>query len=174
MSSSDDLRLHSAALSFNAGGAQLSVYPREKARLSAFDMHVEGRPGHKVSDVAQILNALSPLFSSVVYLTLDYKDNRGLPELQDEAEPTDWRLLLRSFNNVKSLLLADGVVDKLSRSLQLDDGDPPNDLLPELEDLTYSPSNDDANAFDGFIDARQDAGHPITLVHLRDAISTSF
>ena len=75
---------------------------------------------------------------------------------------------------MKSLLLADGVVDKLSRSLQLDDGDPPNDLLPELEDLTYSPSNDDADAFDGFVDARQDAGHPITLVHLRDAISTSF
>jgi len=174
MSTSDDLRLRSAVLSFDTGGAQLSVYPSEKARLSAFEMHIEGRPGHKVSNAAQILNALGPAFSSVVCLTLDYKDNRGLPELQNEAEPTDWRLLLRSFNSVKILFVAKGVVKKLSRSLQLDDGDLPNDLLPELKEIMYSPSNKNADAFNGFIDARQNAGHPVTLVHLKDARSTSF
>ena len=166
MSSSNDIKLRSAILSFNTGGARLSVYPRETAGLSAFGMRVEGRPGHKVSNVAQILNALSPLFSSVVYLTLDYRDDRGLPELQDEAEPTDWRVLLRSFNNVKALLLGKGGVKKLSRSLQLDDGESLNDLLPELEELAYSPSNDNADAFNEFIDARRTAGHPVTLVHL--------
>jgi len=149
----------------------LSVYPCETVRLSAFDIHVEGRSGRKVSNAAQILNALSLLFSSVIYLTLDYKDNCGLPELQNEAKPTDWRLLLRLFNNMKILFVANGAINKLSCSLQLD---PPNNLLSELEELAYSPSNNNANAFNGFIDACQNAGYPITLVHLKDAISTSF
>jgi len=98
-------------------------------------------------------------------------DNHGLPELQNEAKPTDWRLLLRSFNNVKILFVANSAVNKLSCSLQLD---PPNNLLSELEELAYSPSNDNANTFNGFIDTCQNAGYLITLVHLKDTISTSF
>ena len=125
--------------------------------------------GNNVSNPAQILTALSPLFSSVVYLTLVYKDYRGLPELHDEAEPTDWRVLLRSFNNVKTLFVAKGVVEKLSGSLQLDDGESPNDLLPELRKIIFSPPNDNVDSFTGFIDARQNAGHPVTLVHHQDA-----
>jgi len=166
--------LGSAILSFNVGGARLSVYPYETVRLSMFDMLVEGRPGHNVLNAVQILNALSPLFSSVVDLTLDYKDNHPLPELQNEAEPTDWRILLRLFNNIKTLFVASSVVGILSRSLQLHDGESPNDLLPELKELAYSPSNDNADAFSGFIDACQNVGHPVTLVHPKDDISTPF
>jgi len=164
MSTSEDLRLGNAILSFDGRGARLSVYPNETARLSVFDMHVQCRHG----DVVQILNALSPLFSSVVYLTLDYKDNRLV---KAKTRPTDWRILLRSFNNVKILFVGNGVIGKLARSLQLDDGESPNDLLPELKELTYSPTNDNADAFTGFIDARQDAGRRVTLVHLQNAAS---
>jgi len=174
MSSSEDLRLGSAILSFDIGGARLSVYPYETVGLSVFDVLVGGRPGHRVSNAAQVLNALSPLFSSVVGLTLDYKDNCPSPELQNEAEPTDWRSLLRSFNNVKNLFVANGVVGKLSSSLQFGYGESPDDLLPELKELAYSPSNDSADAFNGFIDTRQNAGHPVTLVRLEDAISIPF
>ena len=171
MSTSDDLRLGGAVLSFNSGGARLSVYPNETARVSVFDLFIAGGPGRKVSNAAQILTALRPLFSSVVYLTLNYKDYRFLPELQDEAEPTDWRVLLRSFNNVKILFVAKGVVEKLSRSLQFDDGDPPNALLPELRRIIFSPPNDNVDSFTGFIDARQHAGHPVILAHHQDAES---
>ena len=174
MSTSEDLRLCSAMLSFDIGGAMLSVYPYETVRLSAFDMLIQGRPGHELSSAAQVLTALSPLFSSVVHLTLDYKVNCFLPELQNEAEPTHWRSLLRSFNNVKTLFVANGVIGKLSRSLQLEDAESPDDLFPELKELAYSPSNDNADAFDAFIGARQNAGHPVTLVHVEDAISTPF
>ena len=168
MSTSEDLRLGSAILSFNAGGAQLLVYPNETAKLPVFDMHVMGSPGHKVSNAAQILKTLCPLFSSVMDLALDYKDNRGYPELQDEEEPTDWRVLLRSFNNVETLLAGEGVIGKLSRSLQLDDGESPDGLLPELKKLEWSPTNNNADAFTGFIDARQNAGRPVTLVDLKN------
>jgi len=166
--------LGSAILLFNVGGARLSVYPYETVRLSVFNMLIEGRPGHNVLNVAQILNALSPLFSSVVDLTLDYKDNCPLPELQNEAKPTNWHILLRLVNNIKTLFVASGVIGILSCSLQLHNGESPNDLLPELKELAYSPSNDNANAFSGFIDARQNVGHPVTLVHPKDDISTPF
>lgn len=116
-------------------------------------MLVVGSPGHKVSNAAQILNALSPLFSSVVDLTLGYQDNRPSLELGNEAEPTDWRVLLRSFNNIRTLFIANGAVEKLSRSLQLD-GESPNDFLPELVQLAYSPSKDNVDGFNGFIDTR--------------------
>ena len=174
MNISENLMLGSAILSFNVGGARLSVYPYETVRLSMFDMLIEGRPGHNVSNAAQILNALSPLFSSVVDLTLDYKDNRPSPELQNKAEPTDWCILLRLFNNMKTLFVASSVVGILSCSLQLHNGESPNNLLPELKELAYSPSNDNADAFSGFIDAHQNAGHPVTLVHPKDDISTPF
>jgi len=171
MSTSEDLRLGSAILSFNGEGAKLSGYPNETAR-SVFDMQVDAGPGYKVSIAAQILNGLNPLLSSVMYLTLDYNDYRWYPELQDEDEPTNWRVILRSFNDVKILLVGEGVIGKLSRSLQLDDGESLDDLLPELKELAYSPTDNNADAFTGFIDARQNAGRPVTLVHLQNAVTT--
>jgi len=171
MSTSDDFRLGSAVLSFNSGGARLSVYPNETARVSVFDLFIVGGPGHKVSNAAQILTALRPLFSSVMYLTLTCKDYHFLPELQDKAEPTDWHILLRSFNNMKILFVAKGVIEKLSRSLQFDDGDPPNALLPELKRIIFSPPNDNVDSFTGFINTCQYSGHPVILAHYQDAES---
>ena len=171
MSTSEDLRLGSAILTFDSGEAKLLAYPNTTSGVPAFDMYVEGSPGNKVSNAARILYTLTPLFSSVLCLALDYKDNRFLPELQREADPADWRGLLRSFNNVQILSAGNGAVDKLSRSLQLDD-ESPHDLLPELKQIIYSHSDDNVDAFKGFIDTRQNAGYPVSLVHLDDAIST--
>jgi hypothetical protein len=173
MSTSEDLnfKLGSAMLSFDNWEAKLEVYPNTTTQVPTFNMYVEGSPGHKVSNAARILYTLTPLFSSVLCLALDYKDNRFLPELQREANPADWRGLLRSFNNVQTLFAAHGAVDKLSRSLQSDD-ESPNDLLPKLKEIIYSPTDDNADAFKGFIDARQNAGRPVALVHLDDALST--
>ena len=170
MSTLGDLRLGSATLSFDGNGATLSVYPYKTVKRSVFDMFIEGTPGSKVSNAAQVLNALSPLFSSVVDLTLDYEDNRFSPQMRNEDEPTDWRVILRSFNNVKNLFVAKGVVRKLSRSLRADDGESINNLLTELKELTYY-RYDNPDAFTGFIDARQNAGHPVTLVHPKNTIS---
>jgi hypothetical protein len=172
LSTSEDLQLGSASFTFDGGGAKLLVFPNETARVPVLDIHVRSSPGHMVSDAAQISNALSPLFSSVVCLTLDYKDNWFYPVFEGRPNPADWRALLRSFSNVKILFLVKGVVGKLSRSLQLDDGGSPNDLLPELDCIMYSPSNDNADEFTEFLDARQNAGRPVALVHLEDAAST--
>jgi len=168
MSTSEDLRLGNAILLLSTGGVRLSVYPNEMAKLSVFDMRVEGA---MIFNAVQILNSLSPLFSSVVYLTLDRDD-----DLYSHSwpTPTDWRILLRSFNNVKILFVGDCVIQILARFLQLDDEESPNDLLPELKELTYFPTKHNADAFAGFLDARQNAGRPVTLVHLQNAASTPF
>ena len=38
------------------------------------------------------------------------------------------------------------------------------ELLPELQEFTYSGSDDIGDAFTSFIDARRNAGRPVTLV----------
>jgi hypothetical protein len=42
-------------------------------------------------------------------------------------------------------------------------GELPLELLPELQELTFTGSGDVSDAFTSFIDARQNAGHPVTL-----------
>jgi hypothetical protein len=103
------------------------------------------------------------MFSAVEHLTLEYdKELRRSSEGPDEVDPIEWRKLLSSFRNVKTLLIDNGLVEELSRCLQLEDGELALELLPELQELTYSDSGD---AFTSFIDARQNAGRPVTVVH---------
>jgi len=54
MSTSEDLRLGGAVLSFNSGGARLSIYPNETARVSVFDMFIHGSPGNRGVYVAHL------------------------------------------------------------------------------------------------------------------------
>jgi hypothetical protein len=77
----------------------------------------------------------------------------------------EWRTLLRSFGNVKTIHIEDGLVEELSRCLRLEDGEPPLELLPELQQLTYSGGGDAGDEFTSFIDARQNAGRPVVLDH---------
>ena len=64
---------------------------------------------------------------------------------------------------MKTLRIDHGLVEDLSRCLQLDDGEPPLELLPKLRALTVSGSGDADNAFTSFVDARQNAGQAVTL-----------
>ena len=54
---------------------------------------------------------------------------------------------------------------ELSRCLQLDDGEVSLEVLPELLELTYSGNGNASDMFTSFVDARQNAGSLITLVH---------
>jgi hypothetical protein len=117
----------------------------------------------QVSSVAQIFNALSQIFSAVEHLTLAHKAHSRSSEEHNEVDRTEWRKLLRSFSNVKTLRIEDGLVQELSRCLPSEDGEHPLELLPELQELKYLESGN-ANAFTSFIDARQNAGRPVSLI----------
>jgi hypothetical protein len=66
----------------------------------------------------------------------------------------------------KTLHVAEGLVEELTRCLQPDDGELPLELLPELQELTYSGGGNTGGAFTSFIDARQNTGRPVTLIRL--------
>ena len=169
MSTSENLRFKSSQLSFDEEGVTITAYPLEIAALSPFSLRIlNGHLDTQVSSAAQILHVLSPVFSSVVDFTLKYQ--RGSPELstewqtENEAGLTQWRTILRSFHNVEILRVPSGLVEVLSRSLQLSDGESSTELFPCLKELIYAASSKTGDAFTGFINARQNAGYPVTLV----------
>jgi hypothetical protein len=106
--------------------------------------------------MAQLSDVLSPVFSAVVDLTI----NHYLSSTQhNEANYTQWRKLLRSFSNVKTLRMPSVFIEDLFRSLR-SDGEPPPELLPKLQVLVCPVGSD---MFNAFINARNVAGHPVRL-----------
>jgi hypothetical protein len=166
MRSAENLRFSSARLTFHKGGISTRVYPYEGAKMYALYVDVGcDRFDWQVASAVQILNTLRSVFSSVEHLTLEYKMYAISSEWHNEADHAQWRKLLESFNDVKTLLVDAELAVDLSHSLQLDDGEPlPVELLPDLKEVSYSAIDDADNIFTPFIDARQKAGRPVNLV----------
>ena len=169
MNAAENLRFGSARFIFFRNGVEVSVFLREEAEthrlgITVFCMHLDGH----VSSMGQIFNPLSQMLSAVEHLTLEHGEHDLSSEehnaWQNEVDRTEWRRFFRPFSNVKTLRIDDGLVDDLPRCLQLDDGELPLEVLPELQELTYSGSGNIGDGFASFVDARQNAGRPITLV----------
>ncbi len=152
----------------------VKVYPRE-AEAYAFRIQVLCRPlDWLVSSMAQILNALDQRFSEVEHLTFEDLHDRLFPGDNNEVDRSEWRKFLRPFRNAKTLSVSNGLVEDISRSLRLEDGDPPLELLPELQELRYFGSGHGGDKFKPFIDGRQNAGRPINLIFIRRDLSGLF
>ena len=164
----ETLRFDRAELEFFSGRVCVKINPHETNMPdNAFSMNVGcGHLDWQVSSVAQIFNALSQIFSAVEDLILLHEVHSRSSEEHNEVERNEWRKLLRSFSNVKTLRIKNGLVMELSRCLRLDDGEHPLELLPELQELTFSGNGDANDAFTSFINARQNAGRPVTLIEL--------
>jgi hypothetical protein len=163
MSTTENLRFDTAKFWFDDNQVHVEVYPPGEAKMKAtFAIFVCcWHLDWQVSSVAQIFNSLGHLFSVVEHLTFEHEEHSQSSEEHNEVDRTEWRKLLRPFRNVKTLLIDNGLVEQLSRSLDLEDGERPLELLPELQELRYSGTG---GAFNSFIDARQNADRAITLV----------
>lgn len=172
----ENLRFSSARLIFHEGGISTRVYPYEGAKMYALFVNVGCKQiDWQVASAAQILNTLKSVFSSVEHLTLECEMDAMSLEWHHETDPAHWRKLLESFNDMKTLFVDTGLAGDLSRSLQLDDGEPLSvELLPELKEVSYSAIDDADATFTPFIDARQKAGRPVTLVRRDTTSSESF
>jgi hypothetical protein len=147
---------------FYDGGVAAWVFPYEGARTYAFCMHVICEQfDRQLSSMAQIFNVLRPLMSGVVHLILHSSGNSSSMGSY-EARRRQWRELLRSFGNVKTLRVPNGLIGELSRILRL--GDPTLEVLPELEELVCPTRGSSGVAFGPFIHARNAAGNPVRLV----------
>ena len=166
-----NLSFDSAKFKFGTHSVYAGVYLREEieiARVKMIPLLIVVNSWHldwQVSSVAQIFHSLSQIFTTVEHLTLEHRVHNLSSEEHNEVDRSQWRKLLRSFSKVKTLRVDDGLVNEVSRSLRSDDGEVSLELLPELQSLTYSGIGDTGDAFTPFIDARQNAGRPVTLVH---------
>ena len=165
MSTTENLRFKSAKFEFGNEDVVVKVYPHEEAKTYALSIAVHCyHLDWQVSSAAQVSSLPSPTFSGVEHLTLGHSVHSQSSEEHHEADPTEWHRTLRSFRNVKTLHIAKGLVEELSRCLERDYRELPSELLPELQKLTYSGSGNTGDTFASFINARQDAGRSITLI----------
>ena len=167
INTTEHLRFDCALFSFSDDAAIAAFCPHEESRMFAVGIVVNCcHLDWQVSSVAQISISLSQMSSAVEYLILKHEVHSQSSEEHNEVDRIEWRKLLRSFSNVKKLLVDNGLVEKLSYSLELEDGELPLELLPELQELIYYGSSDTGDAFTSFIDARRNAGGVVTLVNL--------
>jgi hypothetical protein len=166
MERTENLSFNRAEFNFDSERVSVEVNaPDSNKPIYAFSLDIDSwHLNRQVSSMAQIFNALSQMFSTVEHLTLVHKVHNRSSEEHNEVERAEWLKLLRSFSNVKTLRIKDGFVGELSRCLTLEVGEDPLELLPELHELTYSGSGNSHDALTQFIDARQSAGRPITLI----------
>ena len=167
MDTSDNLRFGSANFTFSAKKVGMGVYPPGETNLHALSLVVKCcHLDWQVSSLAQISNSLSQIFSAVEHLTLYHKARSDSSEEHNYVDRIDWRKLLRPFSNVKTLRIRNGLAtgNDLSRCLESEDGELPLALLPELQELIYIGSGNTRDTITSFIDARRNAGRPVTLV----------
>ena len=165
-----NLKFESVKFKFYRWKVSVVVYPHGEAKMYALSATARSWDfDWLVSYVAQVSDSLGQVFSAVERLTLEREDEADdwtfeEPDADENGfDRIEWRQLLRSFSNVKTLLIDNMFVEGVSRCLELEDGGFPLELLPELQELTYSASGNIGDAFTSFIDARQNAGRPITL-----------
>jgi hypothetical protein len=165
----ENLRSRMAKIVFSRETALVKMYPDEEDMsralyTEAFCRNVDWQ----VSAMVQILQALTPVFSSVEHLTLVFEKHTPSSNGHREVDETQWCRLLRPFSHVTVLQvdLNDKRARELIHALQLVDGESPTDseLLPELKELQYITKRVSGKSFEAFIDARNEAGHPLTLV----------
>ena len=166
MNTTENLRFDSFEVKFLGDEVHMRVYREEDETyvlsITVFCRHLD----LQVSLVDQFFDSRSQISPAVEHLTLEHEEHNRSSEEHNQVDRAEWHKLLRSFNNVKTLCIDDGLVKELSRSLRPDDGELPPELLPELQELTYFGRDDTGVAFTPFIDARQCAGRPVTLIHL--------
>jgi hypothetical protein len=164
MNTTENLRFDSSKVVFSGNEVYAKLYREEDEAyvlsVSVFCWHLDWQ----VSFVAQFFDSRGQIFPAVEKLALYHKVHNRSSEEHNHVDHAEWHKLLRSFNNVKNLRVEDGLAEKLSRSLLLDNGELPPGLLPELQELTYSGNDNTGDAFTPFIDARLKAGLPVNLV----------
>ena len=165
MARTGNFRFNYGSFDFHSDRVYVQVNPPDiNMPLAAFSVLVRcWHHNWQVSYMGQFFNALSQILSAVDHLTLMHQVRRSSEEHND-VDRTEWRNLLRLFSNVKTLRIDNGLVGEFSRYLRVEDSDGEHslELLPELQELTCPGSSDDI--FTSFIDARQKAGRPVTLI----------
>jgi len=170
MTTIEQPKYNRARLLFDTNLVSIGMYPPGWDETEPFLVEVNCvHFGPQVESIAQILAALGTAFSKVENLTLEYRSSLSILETPpEEVSRERWHEIFRSFSSVKTLSFPGELVWVLSLSLHPEDRESPMDLLPELKELSYSPDRNfkslASDQLTAFAHARQNAGHPFTLV----------
>ena len=160
----ENLKSRSAAFWFQRRAVIMATFSHEGAKGHAFYMKVLCHHfDWQVAISAQIFNTLGPVFVAVEHLALGYQEHNLSFDWHNETDRTKWRGLLRSFGNVKTLLVGEGLVGELSRSLRQDHGEPHSEVLPMLRELVCYAKGSAGDAFLPFVNLRKALGVPVSL-----------
>ena len=166
MSTAGNLRLNTITLTFRKEHLFVMAYPHKEAKMLTLSMELSGRHlDWQVASTAQVFRTLGTVFFAVEHLALKYDRHLISSEWNDEADRTQWRDLLGLFVNVKTLVVDGELGGQLSHALRPVEGESPTELLPVLQELSYSSMVSSLNAFTPSVDARQKAGRPVTMNH---------
>ncbi|KAF8468580.1 hypothetical protein DFH94DRAFT_775884 [Russula ochroleuca] len=167
INTAENLKFGGVRFKFSEWRVSVGVYPHGEAKMCALSTTViDWDLDWQASSMAQISNSFNQIFSVVERLSLEFDGDDSWSSNEHEYNGfgrIEWHRLLNSFSNVKTLRIDNGFVKGVSRCLELDYGDLSLWLLPELQELAYSWSGKPDDAFTSFIDARQNAGRPVTL-----------
>ena len=165
VSRASNWRFTSASFCINEAGDHLDLWSHEGTAMNSLYIGVNCQGyNEQVFLAAQMCGVLTPVFSAVEDLTLLYEAPGLFLGLHNQPDRIRWREVLKSFNNIKTLRLPDGLLWGLSHALQVRDGESPMELLPELKELRCDSIEDDLPyTFDTFLEARENAGCPVEL-----------
>jgi hypothetical protein len=164
MQSSESLTFRAVQVTFRMHAVSLHVAPWKWDNPLMLQIRC-GR-GHRDSQVAsavRFFGTLSPVLSVVEQVAFSYDKHYGPSAWHNNVDRNQWRELLRPFTNVKTIHVKDGLISRIFHSLPSGDGEPPLEILPNLEGIGYSGGSEARDAFTRFINERQVSGHPVSL-----------
>jgi hypothetical protein len=120
MSRTENLRFASARFKFSSEEVYAEVYPHEETekyalQIRVFCWHLDWQ----LSSVAQIFNSLSQMCSEVKGLSVEHDKHGRSTEERNEVDRSEWRKLIMSFSNVKTLRVNHGPFEEPSHHLPL-------------------------------------------------------
>jgi hypothetical protein len=157
--SSENLTIRAVQVTFHMNVVTLHVVPWKRDN----PLMLQIRCDHFHASAVQVFGTLSPVLSVVEQVAFSYDEHSDPPVWHKGVRRSQWRELLRPFTNVKVIYVQDLLISRIFHSLPSEDGEPPLELLPNLEEIGYSVGSDTRDVFTKFLNERQVSGHPVSL-----------
>ena len=105
------MRFDTSEIKFSNKRARLKAYIRGTDAF-AFGVRIDcWHRDWQVFSVARVSNAISQVLSAMVHLTFEHEIHSQSSEEHNDVERVEWRNLIRSFSNVKTLRVEDGLAE---------------------------------------------------------------
>jgi len=143
------------------------MYPHERTEMPGLHLRLLClNPDLGLRCTVQVFDVVREMFIEVGSLTLEDKtSSERLEEFAIRAK-SEWRKLLRLFNQVRTLHVSgDEFIEGLCRSLQPHDGESAIELLPMLRVLSCPEGSHVGESCRSFLAIRQNADFPVTISH---------